>query len=63
MVYVETNPTGSPFAFTGYAESDFSAPSVDGLWHEANGGRVRLNDAGYLVIAKMVARTLSRLVA
>jgi lysophospholipase L1-like esterase len=58
---VDIRAGNSPFNFTGYTNTDFSASNTDSLWYEALGGRVHPNDAGYAVIAKMIANTLRRL--
>jgi hypothetical protein len=58
-VLVDLRAPGSPFAFANYLPTTWDAQA--GLWNEASGGRVHLSDAGYLIVAQMVASGLRRI--
>lgn len=58
---VDVRAPGSPFAFAGYTNADFTASSVAPYW--SAGDRIHLNDAGYVLIARWVAAALNRLTA
>lgn len=58
---VDVRCAGSPFRFADYAVQRFAADPQ--LWNEAAGGRVHLTNAGYAVIAGLVARAILALPA
>ncbi|WP_409266818.1 SGNH/GDSL hydrolase family protein [Massilia sp. BHUDP2] len=60
---IDVRQEGSPFAFANYLPATFDAPGVGSLWASEGAMRVHLNNAGYGVVAQMVADGLKRLPA
>jgi lysophospholipase L1-like esterase len=59
---VDVRQTGSPFAFSDYQFATFDQPATSGLWAAGETlQRIHLSNAGYGVIAQMVANVLKRL--
>lgn len=56
---IDARRAGSPFAFSSFTGADFDA--AGNIWQEAAGQRVHLNDAGYAIVAAMIATDLRRL--
>lgn len=59
--FVDVRCAGSPFALPDYTPASFARN--DALWNEPAGGRVHLTDAGYAVVAGLVARAVANLAA
>lgn len=53
---IDLRRPGSPFAFSSFSSSDFD--SAGAIWQEPAGTRVHLNNAGYAIVAEMVAEDL-----
>jgi hypothetical protein len=56
---VDLRRAGSPFAFSAYNMSDFSASGA--IWYEGPGYQIHLNNAGYALVAGWVAAALRTL--
>lgn len=57
--FVSLRQPGSPFALTGFAESDFSGSGA--LWSEGTGARVHLSASGQAIVAPLIATAMQRL--
>jgi len=57
--YVDPRQAGSPFAWRSYAKANFDATAS--LWNEAYPDRIHLTNAGYAVIAGLIAPAVASL--
>ena len=57
--YVDPRQAGSPFAWRSYNKASFDATAS--LWNESYPDRIHLTNAGYAVIAGLIAPTLASL--
>lgn len=58
-LYINLRQKGSPFDLPDWSQASFSA--AGNIWFEAPGGRVHLNDNGYILVANMVEERLRNL--